>query len=158
MNIMRRQHAVPPSWGRALIKAMGWSKHLKTQTALARRSGVAQSTIGRILRGEVDPQSGNLHRLARALGMPLTALAHMVEDGEMQAAPAIVSERVGGDAMCPTEEIDHALVQALACREDRKHGEQALESLRCKENDAIERLQELVRAQQTRTATKLPSR
>jgi hypothetical protein len=45
----------PPAWGRALIKAMGWSKHLKTQTALARRSGVAQSTIGRVVRGEVDP-------------------------------------------------------------------------------------------------------
>ena len=52
---MRRHHAAPPAWGRALIEAMGLSKHLKTQTALARRSGVAQTTIGRILRGEVDP-------------------------------------------------------------------------------------------------------
>ena len=43
---------------------------------------MAQSTIGRILRGEVDPQSGNLHRLARALGMPLTALARMAEEAE----------------------------------------------------------------------------
>jgi DNA-binding XRE family transcriptional regulator len=46
-----------PAWGRALIKAMGWSRHLKTQAALARKSGVAQATIGRITRGEVDPQS-----------------------------------------------------------------------------------------------------
>jgi hypothetical protein len=43
------------------------------------------------------------------------------------------------------EEIDRALRQALACHEDRKRGEQALESLRRKETDAIERLQELVR-------------
>ena len=43
------------------------------------------------------------------------------------------------------EGIDRALRQALASREDRKRGEQALESLRRKENDAIERLQELVR-------------
>ena len=64
---MRRERAAQPAWDRALGKAMEWSKHLKTQTALARRSGVAQSTIGRILRGEVDPQSGNLHRLAGRL-------------------------------------------------------------------------------------------
>ena len=144
--MMRR--AAPPAWGRALMKAMGWSKHLKTQTALARRSGVPQSTIGRILRGEVDPQSGNLHRLSRALGMRLTELARLAEDSEMHAGPTAVSEPVGDDATYLTEKIDHALLEALKCREDRKHGEQTLESLRRKENDAIERLQGLVRAQQ----------
>jgi hypothetical protein len=46
-------------------------------------------------------------------------------------------------------EIDRALLQALACREDRKRGEQALESLRRQENDAIERLQELVRDEES---------
>ena len=74
--------------------------------------------------------------------MPLSALARLAEDREMQAEPALVSERV------PPEEIDRALVQALACPDDRKRGEQALESLRRKENEAIERLQELVRAQE----------
>ena len=49
--------------------------------------------------------------------------------------------------MSISEEIDRALLQALACRDDRKRGEQALESLRRKENDAIDRLQELVRSQ-----------
>ena len=148
---MRRQHAAPPAWGRALIEAMGWSKHLKTQTALARRSGVAQSTIGRILRGEVNPQSGNLHRLARALGMPLTALVRMVEGAEIEVGQAVVSEREKAgrslqraSTTSMSEEIDHALLLALACREDRKRGEQALESLRRKEHDAIERLRELV--------------
>ena len=46
--------------------------------------------------------------------------------------------------MSINQEIDRALFQALMCREDRKCGEQALESLRRKENDAIERLQKLV--------------
>lgn len=45
------------------------------------------------------------------------------------------------------EEIDRALRRALACRKDRKRGEQVLESLRRKENDLIERLQELVRGE-----------
>ena len=145
--IMRRHLAAPLAWDRALRKAMGWTKYHKTQTALARRSGVAQSTIGRILRGEVDPVSGNLHRLARALGMPLTALTRMAEDSEMQAGPAVASEPpLGSDAMWLTEEINHALLQVLACWEERKRGEQAIESLRRKEKDAIEKLQELVLA------------
>jgi transcriptional regulator with XRE-family HTH domain len=148
--LMRR--AVPPAWGRALREAMERSKHLKTQTALARRSGVPQSTIGRILRSEVDPQSGSLHRLARALGMPLTELARMAEDSETPAEQVAPSERAplapASDTRRPTEEkIDRALLLALARREDRKRGEQALESLRREENGAIEQLQELVRAE-----------
>jgi transcriptional regulator with XRE-family HTH domain len=150
---MSRRHPYRVDWTRALEQVMASSKDLKTQTALAKKSGVAQSTIGRILRGEVNPRSGNLHRLARALGVPLTTLTRMAEDLEMQAGPAIVSERVEGDAMCLTEEIDHALIQALACRDDRKRGEQALESLRRKENDSIERLQELVRTEPKKPPT-----
>ena len=135
----------PLAWNQALIQAMRSSKHLKTQTALARRSGVAQTTIGRILRGEVDPQSGNLHRLARALGMRLTELARVAEDAEGQTGPATVSEPAGGHAVFLTEEIRLTLHEALACWEECKRGEQALESLRRKENDAVERLQKLVR-------------
>jgi hypothetical protein len=55
------------------------------------------------------------------------------------------------------EEIDRALLQALACREDRKRCEKVLESLRRKENDAIERLEELVRAQGVDGTTKPPA-
>jgi hypothetical protein len=47
-----------------------------------------------------------------------------------------------------SDDIDRALLQALACREDRKRGKQALENLRRKENGAIERLKELVGAHQ----------
>jgi hypothetical protein len=42
-------------------------------------------------------------------------------------------------------EVERALLQALACRDDRKRGELTLEALRRKENEAIDHLQELVR-------------
>ena len=47
-------------WAHAVAKAMAASRFLRTQAALAKKSAVAQSTIGRILRGEVNPQSANL--------------------------------------------------------------------------------------------------
>jgi hypothetical protein len=43
------------------------------------------------------------------------------------------------------EDVQRALLQALACRDDRKRTEQALDVLRRKENEAIEHLHELVR-------------
>ena len=54
---------------------MASSRHCKTQMALASKSGVAQSTIGRILRSEVNPQTDTMAFLAEALGMPLQTLA-----------------------------------------------------------------------------------
>ena len=74
---MSKQPSVPsPIWGSALRKAMESSRDrdLRTQTGLARKSGVAQSTIGRILRGEVNPQADNLERIAQALRIPVTQL------------------------------------------------------------------------------------
>ena len=44
------------------------------------------------------------------------------------------------------EEIACALLQDLACREDRKRGRAALESLRRPKNDAIDQLQDHVRS------------
>ena len=44
------------------------------------------------------------------------------------------------------DEIERALMLVLARRDDRKRAEQNLESLRRQENDAVERLQTLVRA------------
>jgi hypothetical protein len=44
-----------------------------------------------------------------------------------------------------TPETERALVQALACRDDRKRAEVAPETLKRKENEAIEHLHELVR-------------
>ena len=54
-----------------LAEAMAASRGLKTQSALARKAGVAQSTVGRLLRGEVDPQSETAQRLAEALRIPI---------------------------------------------------------------------------------------
>jgi hypothetical protein len=47
--------------------------------------------------------------------------------------------------MSCSSEVECALLQALACRDDRKRAEHTLETLRRKENDAVEHLHELVR-------------
>lgn len=47
-------------------------------------------------------------------------------------------------------DIDRALLQALACREDRKRAEEALAALKRKEEEAIEHLQALVHGRETR--------
>ena len=83
-----------------MAKAMESSRDLKTQTALAKKSCVAQSTIGRILRREVNPTSANLERLAKALGMPLAELAAMAQDNEADKRP---TERP--DALDPSRRI-----------------------------------------------------
>jgi SOS-response transcriptional repressor LexA len=85
--VVKRRHVSRVDWTGALAKVMASSKDLKTQTALAKRSGVAQSTIGRILRGEVNPQSGNLERIAKAFGMSLATLTEMGQRGEPVAEP-----------------------------------------------------------------------
>ncbi len=78
--VVKRKHVSTVDWTRAVAKVMASSKDLKTQTALAKKSGVAQSTIGRILRGEVNPQSGNLERIAKAFSVSLAKLAEMGQE------------------------------------------------------------------------------
>jgi SOS-response transcriptional repressor LexA len=85
--VVKRKYVSRVDWTRAVTEVMASSKDLKTQTALAKKSGVAQSTIGRILRGEVNPQSGNLERIAKAFGMSLAKLAEMGQEGEPVAEP-----------------------------------------------------------------------
>jgi len=58
--------------------------------------------------------------------------------------------------MTAREEIHGAQPPVLACREDRKCSEKALESRRLKEGDAIDRLQQVVRTQ-WKNATNLPT-
>jgi transcriptional regulator with XRE-family HTH domain len=128
-------HAALVTWGPALAKAMESSRDLRTQTALARKSGVAQSTIGRILRGEVVPQSASLQRIARALRMPLATLLDVAQ------VESLDSGREGSEPAF----VERALRQALAHREDRRRAEDALATLRRKEEEAIEHLQDLVR-------------
>jgi SOS-response transcriptional repressor LexA len=85
--VVKRKHVSGVDWTRAVAKVMASSKDLKTQTALARKSGVAQSTIGRILRGEVNPQSGNLERIAKAFSVSLAKLAEMGQEDGSAAEP-----------------------------------------------------------------------
>lgn len=71
------------------------SRYLKTQTAVARKSGVSQTTIGRILRGEVDPQCDSLQRIATALKIPLATLLDVaqvesLDSGQKRSEPALI--------------------------------------------------------------------
>jgi|SRR5581483_5114722 len=68
-------------WPRAVAKVMAASTELQTQQALARESGVAQSTIGRILRGRVTPQVDNLERIAAAFKMSFAKLVEISQEG-----------------------------------------------------------------------------
>lgn len=85
--VVKRKHVSRVDWTRAVMRAMASSKSLKTQTALAKKAGVAQSTVGRILRGEVNPQSGNLERIAKAFCMSLAMLAEMGQEGAYVEEP-----------------------------------------------------------------------
>ena len=83
--MVKHRHVSKVDWARAVATAMASRRDLKTQTALAKKSGVAQSTIGRILRGEVNPQSGNLEQIAQAFGMSIAGLVEMGQEGESAA-------------------------------------------------------------------------
>jgi transcriptional regulator with XRE-family HTH domain len=76
----RRIHAIQLEWDRALERLMKASRDCKTQMALARKSGVGQSTIGRILRGDNNQQTNTMTFLANALGMSFQRFAAVVED------------------------------------------------------------------------------
>ena len=100
---------------------MAASRNCKTQSALARKSGVGQATIGRILRGETDPQAGTLTFLAEALRIPFKTLA----------------------ACAAGEKIDRPEADELAMdRVDR-----ALDDLRQQMNNSIDQLRDLVQSQ-----------
>jgi SOS-response transcriptional repressor LexA len=83
--MVKHRHVSKVDWARAVATAMASRRDLKTQAALAKKSDVAQSTIGRILRGEVNPQSGNLEQIAQAFGMSIAGLVEMGQGGETAA-------------------------------------------------------------------------
>jgi transcriptional regulator with XRE-family HTH domain len=81
----RTRHVPGGIWARALNAAMQSNQHLRTQTALAKKSGVGQSTIGRILRGDVSPNAETLVRIAHAFRTPIAtfiATAEPVRDDD----------------------------------------------------------------------------
>lgn len=53
---------------------MGEHQILKTQQKIADASGIGQTTVGRIIRGETNPTSDNVRRLAKAFGVPTARL------------------------------------------------------------------------------------
>lgn len=151
----KRRYVVLIAWGPALAKAMKSSGYLRTQTALARRSGVAQSTIGRILRGEVDPQFGSLQRIARALRVPLATLVDLAQvessnSGQKRSGVDSHSFYTAATQVSCREQIEHALQQALSRLDDWSRTDEALATLRRKDEEAVERLQELAHACETR--------
>jgi transcriptional regulator with XRE-family HTH domain len=60
-------------------RALRWARLTAglSQRQLAERSGVPQSTVGRIEAGLVDPRVGTLSRLVRACGYDLEVLARI---------------------------------------------------------------------------------
>ena len=123
-----RRHVQQSEWGTTLARLMASSRDCKTQDKLSRKSGVAQATIGRILRGEANPQISTVLFLSEALKTPLNMLVY-------------------GSASIGQREVIDARIEVLDCREFRERAERALKRLRRKESDAIERLKELLRSQ-----------
>jgi SOS-response transcriptional repressor LexA len=50
---------------------MEFSKDMRTQSAVAKKAGVSQSTVGRLLRGEVASSFETVERIATVLGVPI---------------------------------------------------------------------------------------
>jgi transcriptional regulator with XRE-family HTH domain len=116
----------PPStrWSAALAKLMATSRTLNNQTALARKTGVAQSTIGRICRREVDPQVGNLERIASAYGLTLAQLAALGQEPVTEPTDLAAIER-------------SALVSLIkSMRNDIECAQRAFEALKRKLDEA----------------------
>jgi predicted transcriptional regulator len=81
-------------------RALRWARRRAglSQRALAERSGVPQSTIGRIEAGTVDPRVGTLRRLLRACGFDLEVeplLGEGIDRSQIRACLALSpAERV----------------------------------------------------------------
>ena len=66
---MAKTKPIPrPEIGERLRGLMADVPALSTQMAIAKRTGLGQTTVGRIIRGEVDPSAENLRKIADAFG------------------------------------------------------------------------------------------
>ncbi|MFZ3120054.1 MAG: helix-turn-helix transcriptional regulator [Variovorax sp.] len=63
-----------PNLGKNIEALMALTPELGSQAAVAARAGLAQSTIGRILRGEVKVNATNLQKLAHTFGVTTDVL------------------------------------------------------------------------------------
>lgn len=66
--------AADPNLGKNLRFLMERRAALRSQTDVAERTGLSQSSIGRILRGEVNPSAAALARIAEVFGVDVGAL------------------------------------------------------------------------------------
>lgn len=81
---MAKQKIAPDeNVGKNIAALMAVSTSLNSQPALAARTGVAQSTIGRILRNEVNASADTIHKIGQAFDTDVAAL-FMEHDRFMQ--------------------------------------------------------------------------
>lgn len=104
-----------------LDAAMKAHPHCSTQTALAIKSGVAQSTIGRILRGDSIPGAETLRTLASVLGV---SVEHLIGEDSPQitARPILTWEH--REDLPPGE---FALVRRLSVKLSAGNGHEHVE-------------------------------
>lgn len=120
--IMARQKIDPDKRiGRTLSRLMGDHPILNTQSALASASGVAQTTIGRIMRSEVNPQADILRKLAKSLGVE-TAVFFSGPDAEVNMRPILTWEH---EEDLP--EGDFALIRRLGVELSAGNGHEGIE-------------------------------
>jgi SOS-response transcriptional repressor LexA len=100
-HVAKQKLAPDPELGRALREAMASHPELNKQAALARKAGVSQSTISRMRRGEVNPQSDNVRRVAEALGIPVSRLLDPTATDGPGSFSAEVATRAKGLRMVP---------------------------------------------------------
>jgi SOS-response transcriptional repressor LexA len=96
--VAKRRHNPKTPFGEAFAaavkSAMTSSNDLQTQDAVAEKARVSQTTVSRLLRGEVDPQSETLRRVADALGINLAPLLEKAGRAPESLADQIARESI----------------------------------------------------------------
>lgn len=73
-NMAKTKVAPDPNVGQNLALLISVHPELNSQPVLAKKSQVGQTTIGRIVRGEVDPQASNLRKICAAFDIDVGTL------------------------------------------------------------------------------------
>lgn len=97
--VVKKRHAPRPEVGQRLVAAMKASADCKTQTALAKKARVSQSTVGRLRNGLVNSQSDTLEQICGALGIAVAELLGQPPAGELET-------HVDGDSLRSAAKAD----------------------------------------------------
>jgi transcriptional regulator with XRE-family HTH domain len=105
--------APDPNVGRNIAALMAANELLSSQPALARKTGVAQSTIGRILRAEVNASGENLRKIADAFRVSVDVLYLSKDDfGRfMHSAADQPFDEDPSNGMSVAQSLSHPLYQ-----------------------------------------------